>query len=88
MVGIVPDASNLIDLFRGEVFKMLKREGKIDDHIIENMLNWHHSGFNVYCGPAINPGDQEGLAQYIIRVPYHRKDCSIQRDYLAINGKG
>ena len=44
----------------------------IDDHIIENMLNWHHSGFNVYCGPAINPGNQEGLeklAQYIIRAP-------------------
>ena len=36
------------------------------------MLNWHHSGFNIYCGPAINPGDQEGLeklAQYIIRAP-------------------
>ncbi|MEN6461418.1 MAG: IS91 family transposase, partial [Syntrophomonas sp.] len=43
---------------RGSIFKMLKREGKIDDHIIENMLNWHHSGFNVYCGLAINPGDQ------------------------------
>jgi hypothetical protein len=40
--------------------------------LIENMLNWHHSGFNVYCGPAINPGNQEGLeklAQYIIRAP-------------------
>ncbi|MEN6461431.1 MAG: transposase, partial [Syntrophomonas sp.] len=56
----------------GSIFKMLKREGKIDDHIIENMLNWHHSGFNVYCGLAINPGDQEGLeklAEYIIRAP-------------------
>mgnify|MGYP001008438018 CR=1 FL=1 len=59
MVGTEPDASSLIDLFRGEVFKMLKKAGKIDDHIIENMLSWHHSGFNVYCGPAINPGDQQ-----------------------------
>ncbi len=72
MVGTVPDASSLIDLFRGEVFKMLKKAGKIDDHIIESMLSWHHSGFNVYCGPAINPGDHEGLeklAQYIIGPP-------------------
>jgi hypothetical protein len=72
MMGTEADASSLIDLFRGEVFKMLKKAGKIDDHIIENMLSWHHSGFNVYCGPAINPGDQEGLeklAQYIIRAP-------------------
>ena len=72
MLGTEPDASSLIELFRGEVFKMLKKAGKIDEHIIENMLSWHHSGFNVYCGPAINPGDQEGLeklAQYIIRAP-------------------
>ncbi len=72
MVGTVPDASNLIDLFRLEVFRMLEKAGKINEDIIENMMNWHHSGFNVYCGPAINPGDQEGLeklAQYIIRAP-------------------
>jgi len=24
-------------------------------YIIENMLSWHHSPFNVYCGPAIWP---------------------------------
>lgn len=55
-----PDASNLIDLFCEKVFKMLKKIGKIDDHIIETMLSWHHSGFNVYCGPAINSWDREG----------------------------
>jgi len=51
-----------------EVFKMLKAEGKINDVVIENMMNWHHSGFNVYCGKAIWPhnesaGGGENLAR-------------------------
>jgi len=39
--------------------------------VIENMMNWHHSGFNVYCSNAIWPHNQEGLkslARYIIQV--------------------
>ncbi len=34
-------------------------------------LNWHHSGFNVYCGSAISPGDKEGLEKLalFIRAP-------------------
>ena len=39
--------------------------------MIKNMLNWHHSGFNVYCGNAIWPHNDEGfenLARYIIRA--------------------
>nr|WP_255405167.1 transposase [Thermoanaerobacterium sp. RBIITD] len=72
MVGAVPDASALEGLFRLQVFKMLKKEEKITDFIIENMMGWHHSGFNVYSGEAIWPSDQEGierLAQYIVRAP-------------------
>ena len=72
IVGTVPDASALEGLFRLEVFNMLKKEGKITDLIIENMLGWHHSGFNVYCGESIWPSDQERiekLAQYIVRAP-------------------
>ena len=52
---------------------MLKAEGKINDTVIENMLNWHHSGFNVYCGNAIWPHNEEGLenlARYIIRASF------------------
>ncbi len=32
------------DLFRYEV---LKTEGKITDAVIENMVSWRHSGFNI-----------------------------------------
>ncbi len=35
------------EAFQYEVFKMLKKEGKINDAIIENMLSWNHSGFHV-----------------------------------------
>ncbi|SNS31452.1 Putative transposase [Anaerovirgula multivorans] len=51
---------------------MLEREGKINGAIINNMANWQHSGFNVYCGQSVKPWDKEGierLAQYIVRAP-------------------
>ena len=43
------------------------------DAVIENMVNWRHSGFNVYCGSAIWPHNEEGLenlARYIIRASF------------------
>ena len=55
---------------------MLKAEGKINDAVIENMMQWHHSGFNVYCGDAIWPHNQEGLenlARYIIRASFSQE---------------
>ena len=55
---------------------MLKSEGKINDLVIENMMNWHHSGFNVYCGKAIWPHNEEGLenlARYIIRASFSQE---------------
>ncbi len=76
MVCPPPKTANLVELFRHEVFKMLKAEGKINDTVIENMLNWHHSGFNVYCGNAIWPHNQEGLenlARYIIRASFSQE---------------
>lgn len=62
---------DLEEAFQYEVLKMLKKEGKINDAIIENMLSWHHSGFNVYIGDRIEPDDKIGLgnlARYIIRA--------------------
>lgn len=42
---------------------MLKKEGKINDAIIENMLSWYHSGFNVYIGDRIEPDDNLKVAR-------------------------
>ncbi len=55
---------------------MLKAEGKINDVVIENMMNWRHSGFNVYRGNAIWPHNEEGLenlARYIIRASFSQE---------------
>lgn len=61
-------ATDRQELFRHEMFKMLKAEGKIGDAVIENMSSWRHSGFNVYCGHTIWPDNEdavEDLARYI-----------------------
>jgi hypothetical protein len=58
--------------------------GKITNSIIENMLNWRHSGFNVYCGKAIWPHNEEGLenlARYIIRASFSQERMT----YVAAN---
>ena len=40
MVCPPPNTGDLEELFRYEVFNMLKTEGKINDVVIENMMNW------------------------------------------------
>ena len=52
------------------------------------MMNWHHSGFNVYCGKAIWPHNQEGLeslARHIIRASFsqERMTCVAANDSCA-----
>jgi hypothetical protein len=61
MVCPPPDTGDLEELFRYEVFKMLKAEGKINDVVIENMMNPadRRDGFNVYCGKAIWPHNED-----------------------------
>ncbi len=66
---------SITEAFQYEVLNMLKKEGMIYDTIIENMLLWHHSGFNVYIGDRIDPDDKAGLgnlARYIIRACFER----------------
>jgi hypothetical protein len=72
---------DLEEAFRYEVLKMLKKEGKINDVTIENMLSWHHSGFHVYVGSKIWPEDETGLenlARYIVTT---FKNISIKESY-------
>ena len=67
---------DLEEAFQYEVLKMLKKEGKINDAIIENMLSWHHSGFHVYIGDRIYPQDKTGLgnlARYIVRACFSQE---------------
>jgi hypothetical protein len=76
MVWPPPKTEDLEELFRYEVFKLLRAECKISHAVIENMMGWHHSGFNVFCGPAIWPRNEKGmenLAGYIIRASFSQE---------------
>ncbi|BBO89312.1 hypothetical protein DSCOOX_24920 [Desulfosarcina ovata subsp. ovata] len=67
---------DLSEAFRHEVLTMLKKEGKINDAVIENMMSWHHSGFHVHIGERIWPEDEKGLenlARYIIRACFSQE---------------
>ncbi len=66
-----PQAKDLDEPFRYEVFKMLKAEGKINDVVIKNMMNWRHSGFNVYCGNAIYPHNEVRRRRRKFSMLYH-----------------
>ncbi len=55
---------------------MLKKEGKINDAIIENMLSRRHTGFHVHIGARIRPEDENALgnlAKYIVRASFSQE---------------
>ena len=69
-------AEDLEEAFQYEVLKMLKREGKINDAIIENMLSRRHTGFHVHVGGRIWPEDEAALgnlAKYIVRASFSQQ---------------
>ena len=70
------EAKHVEEIFRHKVFTMLLSKGKITQDLVSMLLSWHHSGFNVLCGPRIQPGDQqamENLAHYIIRASFSQE---------------
>jgi len=50
---------------------MLLSKKKITEDLVDRMMGWRYSWFNVYCCHRIQLGDEdtiEDLAQYIIRA--------------------
>jgi hypothetical protein len=86
MAGAKPDPEALEHAFRWEVLKMLKTEDKITDLVIENMLSWYNSGFNVYCGDAISVMDALGLGNTLHATgrvrDFHPLDCARARAHI------
>jgi hypothetical protein len=67
---------DLEEIFRHKVFKMLLSKGKITEDLVNMLMGWRHSGFNVFCGPRIQPGEEEAienLARYIIRASFSQE---------------
>lgn len=55
---------------------MLRKEGKINDAIIQSMLSWRHTGFHVHVGNRIWPDDPcalENLPRYVIRACFSQE---------------
>ena len=72
MFYVTPDVDTkpLLEIFQAKLLKMLKKEGKINDAIIDNILSWRHSGFSIDNGRPVARDDGQGkiaIAQYIIR---------------------
>jgi len=55
---------------------MLLSKGKITEDLVDMLMKWRHSGFNVFCGSRIQPGHEkamENLARYIIRASFSQE---------------
>ena len=80
------DLRELEEIFRSKVLAMLKREGKINQELIEKLMNWRHSGFSVHAGNRIGRDDcdgQKALAEYILRNAFSEQKIT----YLEDTGK-
>jgi hypothetical protein len=68
----VPDSQPLMLLFRHKLLQELLRLEKITTTTIEILDRFRHTGFSVYQGPPVLPGDtaaREKLAVYVARAP-------------------
>jgi Putative transposase len=66
---------------------MLRRKGKITEEVVDLILSWRHSGFNVHCGPRIQPGDQdalENIARYVVRASFSQKRMTYVPDQAKV----
>ncbi|MCP4749932.1 MAG: hypothetical protein GY866_03475 [Proteobacteria bacterium] len=73
-------------MFRAELFKFLKKEGKITDDLINKLSAWKHYGFSVDNGVRIKKEDGEGreaIAQYMMRNVFNIQNIN----YVEKTGK-
>ena len=81
------DIQKLEDLFRHKVFKMLLREKKISPELVDKLLFWKHSGFNIHNQVKIQSHDSHGrenLAQYILRSPFSQQKMTYREDTKTV----
>jgi len=70
------ELKHLEEIFRHNVFKMMLSKEKVTEDLVQMIMGWRHSGFNVFCGSRIQPGDEdamENLARYIIRASFSQE---------------
>ncbi len=68
-----PDPQVLTQLFEHHVLEMLTSQRRLSREFAIKLRSWHHSGFQVYCGRAVDCEDQkalERLTAYILRPSF------------------
>lgn len=65
------DSKELEEIFRSKVPAMLKGEGKINDELIEKLMNWRHSGFSIHVGNRIAAVTQHIPDKHFQMVRYY-----------------
>ncbi|HUT73041.1 MAG TPA: transposase [Desulfatiglandales bacterium] len=58
---------------------ILLTKGKITEELVNMMMSWRHSGFNLFCGKKSLPHNEEAmekLARYIIRASFSQERMS------------
>ena len=66
------DRPVLRELFTAEVFRFLRERELLSAERMQLIRSWRHSGFGVYVGEEIGPGERQALehvARYLLRAP-------------------
>ncbi len=71
------DLKPLEDLFRAEIFKFLKKEGKITAELIQKLMAWHHSGFSIDNGVRIKREDTKGRVVRVHKENLERRSFNL-----------
>jgi hypothetical protein len=67
------DEDRMLELWESRVFKVLLKEERITEGVVEQMRSWEHSGFGFDQSVHLPAGDREGierLMQYMVRCPF------------------
>ena len=65
---------------------MFSSQGKITPDLITLLRSWRYSGCQVYAGPRIQAGEEEGmenLTRYIIQASFS-KDGKMEKTFNAL----
>jgi hypothetical protein len=67
--------------FQQNVFNALLKQDLITQDVVDNMLSWEHSGFNVWSGePFTDPDTRKFLGRYLKKSPVSLERMSIRDD--------
>ena len=84
------DIEKLHNCFQQNVFNALLKQELITQDVVDNMLSWEHSGFNVWSGePFTDPDTRRFLGRYLKKSPVSLERMSIRDDgQIGIAKKG